>query len=186
LGDKLEKRHRLTMSWSYEKEEQWINELSRQGLHFKKARMISSFFTRDESVRYTYRLDYQTGQTNGGAKFQEYLDLYQDAGWEYVSSYGSTWHYFRKEWQPGEEPRLYTDRESLMMLYKRLQRVMGVMLFLNLFIMILNMVNLNAFFTERLWTIGIPLMILYLALFGVLGYGCWRMQQKVNQLKLHR
>jgi hypothetical protein len=184
LSEKLVKRHRLIMAWNYEKGEQWMNELSSQGLHFKKGGLISSSFVRDESVRYTYRMDYQTGQSRENGKFQEYLDLYQDAGWEYVSSFGLTWHYFRREWQPGEEPQLYTDRESLIMLYKRLLGVISAMLFVNLFIMILNMVNLNTFFTEGLWTIGIPLMILYLGLFALLGYGCWKIKKKVNNLKL--
>lgn len=153
-------------------------------MHFKKAGTISSFFTQDKSVRYTYRMDYQTGQTLGSAKFREYIDLYQDAGWEYVSSYGSLWHYFRREWQPGEEPELYTDRESFIQLYKRIQGVMAIMLLVNLVIMLANMINLRTFFKEGLWTIGIPLTILYLFLFAVLGYGCWRMQKKVNALKL--
>ncbi|NIK69454.1 DUF2812 domain-containing protein [Paenibacillus sp. BK720] len=185
MSDKLIKRNRLTMSWNYEKEEQWLNDMSRDGQHFKKASMLSSFFTKDESVRYTYRLDYQTGQRLGSGKFQEYIDLYRDAGWEYVSSYGSLWHYFRREWQPGEEPRLYTDRDSLIHLYKRMQRVMAIMMLVNLVIMLANMVNLRNFLSgDRFWTIGLPVMVLYLFLFGVLGYGCWRMQKKVNALKL--
>ncbi|MCK9862737.1 DUF2812 domain-containing protein [Paenibacillus sp. ATY16] len=185
MSDKLIKRNRLTMSWDFEKEEKWINEMSRDGLHFKKASMASSFFAKDESVRYTYRLDYQTGQGLGSSKFQEYIDLYRDAGWEYVSSYGSLWHYFRREWQPGEEPRLYTDRDSLIQLYKRMQRVMAIMMLVNLIIMLANMVNLRNFLSgDRFWTIGLPVTVLYLLLFGVLGYGCWRMQKKVNALKL--
>ncbi|GLX70328.1 DUF2812 domain-containing protein [Paenibacillus glycanilyticus] len=185
MDDKLIKRRRLIMSWNYEKEEQWLNDLSREGLHFKKAgKFSSSFFARDESVRYTYRLDYQTGQARGSAKFQEYVDLYQGAGWEYVSSYGSLWHYFRREWQPGEEPQLYTDRESLIQFYKRLQRVMGIMLLANLVLMLTNMINLRSFFTDRLWAVGVPLIVLYLCLFAVLGYGLWRMQKKVKGLKL--
>jgi hypothetical protein len=56
-----------------------------------------------------------------GGKLQEYIDLYADAGWEYVSAFGGTWHYYRREWHEGEEPRLYTDRESLITHYKRIQ-----------------------------------------------------------------
>ncbi|MCM3629627.1 DUF2812 domain-containing protein [Paenibacillus glycanilyticus] len=183
MNEQLEKRHRLVMAWNYEKGEQWLNELSGQGLHFKKGGLISNSFVRDESVRYTYRMDYQMGKE--GEKLQEYLDLYQDAGWEYVSSFGLTWHYFRKEWQPGEEPQLYTDRESLVMLYKRLQQVFSIMMVVNLILMFVNIINLNTFFTEGLWTLGIPLLILYLSLFALLGFGCWKIQQKVKKLKLH-
>lgn len=57
----MEKRTRITLSWNYEKEEQWLNEMSEQGLHLTKAGAIRSTFTRDPSVRYTYGLDYQHG-----------------------------------------------------------------------------------------------------------------------------
>jgi hypothetical protein len=120
MANREETRYRVSTSWNYDKEELWINELSAQGLHFKKASLIRSAFIRDESVRYTYRLDFQQGLAPGG-KLQEYIDLYADAGWEYVSAFGGTWHYYRREWHEGEEPRLYTDRESLITHYKRIQ-----------------------------------------------------------------
>ncbi|GIP27003.1 hypothetical protein J23TS9_21330 [Paenibacillus sp. J23TS9] len=181
MGERLEKRYRLTMSWNYEKEEQWINELSEQGLHLKKAGALKSFFTNDPTTRYTYRLDYQPGLKKNHA-MQDYLDLYQDAGWEYVVSYGSAWHYFRKEFIPGEPPRLYTDRESLIAQYKKIQRVMGGVFIANIVIFSANMTNLLSRFSDRLWGIIVPVMAIYFILFVLLGFGYVKTGNKIKKL----
>lgn len=181
MKQQTEKRYRLFMSWDYEREEAWLNEMSEKGLHFQKASLLSSSFERNDSKRYTYRLDYQTG-IQKGAKFQEYIDLYQDAGWEYVSSYGSMWFYFRREWQPGEPPQLYTDRDSLVVLYKKIQRMMGIMLLVNLVVLLGNMMNLIPRLHDHRWWIVLPVLGIYMFIFGLLGYGYTRMGSKINRL----
>ena len=42
---------------------------------------------------------------------EDYLQLFRDAGWEYVGEM-SGWHYFCQQAQPGEELEIYTDAES--------------------------------------------------------------------------
>ena len=155
--------------------------MSSQGLHFKNAGAFRSIFTRDESARYSYCLDYQPERLKKG-KLQEYINLYHDAGWEYVSSYGEMWHYFRKEWQEGESPRLYTDRESLVAHYKKIQRVIGLMFCLNLSILLINMTNIFSRFSGSLWGIAIPIMMFYLLLFVLLGYGYFKLGKKIKNL----
>jgi len=169
----------MTMSWNYENEEAWLNEMSEQGFHFQKASMISSTFIRDSSIRYTYRLDYQTGSQKDG-KFQDYVHLYQDAGWEYVSSYGNMWHYFRRVWQPGEPPELYTDRDSLVAHYKKIQRMMGIMLLVSLGILLTNTGNLIRLIHYRWWLV-VPVFAIFMIIFGLLGYGYAKMGNKINQ-----
>ncbi|KHF32686.1 hypothetical protein CM49_05065 [Paenibacillus sp. P1XP2] len=73
MGEHLEKRFRFTTSWNYEKEEEWLNELSAQGLHLKKAGTFHSLFTRNPSVRYTYRLDYQRTRDGTPAGIQGFV-----------------------------------------------------------------------------------------------------------------
>ncbi|WP_141502434.1 DUF2812 domain-containing protein [Paenibacillus luteus] len=182
MGERLEKKFRLTMSWDYEKEEQWLNEMSSQGLHFKKAGFFNSSFVRNKSVRYTYGLDHQSGLTKKDGKLAEYIALYQDAGWEYVTSFGALWHYFRREWQPGEQPKLYTDVESLTTIYKNIQRVMGLMLLVNAVILIANMSNLLSHFKNALWAIMIPVSVIYVLIFALLGYGYVKMGSKIKKL----
>ncbi|MDG0809303.1 DUF2812 domain-containing protein [Cohnella rhizosphaerae] len=68
--------------------------------------------------------------------------MYRDMGWAYVSSFSGVWHYFRRPWEPGETPKLYTDRESLVEHYKKIKRVMAAMLFANLVILFANFANI--------------------------------------------
>lgn len=174
------KRYRMNMSWNYEKEEAWLNEMSEQGFQFQKAGLLNSTFVHDDSSRYTYRLDYQTGNPKD-VEFQNYIDLYQDAGWEYVSSYGSMWHYFRRVWQPGEQPKLYTDKDSLVAQYKKIQRLMGIMLLINLGILLANTANWIRLINYQ-WGFFVPVVAIYMILLGLLGYGYVKMGNKINQL----
>lgn len=176
------KRYHISMSWNYEKEEAWLNEMSEQGFHFQKAGLMKSTFVRDESSRYTYRLDYQTGNPKD-AEFQNYIALYQDAGWEYVSSYGSMWHYFRRVWQPGEQLKLYTDRDSLVAQYKKIQRLMGIMLLINLGVLLANTANLIRLFNYQ-WGVAVPVLVIYVIILGLLGYGYMKMDKKIKKLLL--
>ncbi|AZN38802.1 DUF2812 domain-containing protein [Paenibacillus albus] len=177
-----EKKYRLSMSWNYEKDEAWLSEQSRQGLQLKKVGLFSYTFTRDAAMRYTYALDFQN-RLGRGDKYEAYLELYRDAGWEHVSSYGGMWHYFRREWQPGELPRLYTDRESLVTHFQKIKRVFTVLLFANLAIMIINMLNLLSRFNDRPWSIIVPILVIYVGIFIMLGYGISAFGKKIQKLQ---
>ncbi len=137
MKQNLEKRFSLWTVWSYEGEETWINKMSEQGLHLDQAYLGWSTFRRDPAVRYTYRLDYRPDLR--GPKRTEYFNLYADAGWEHACTYGGTWHYFRRPWQPGEEQVLYTDRSSLIEHYRRIRRVVGVAALANVVIAMSNL-----------------------------------------------
>lgn len=141
MQKEYEKRWSIWTVWSYEKEEQWVNVQSKQGLHLEKAHLFTPTFRRDPSVRYTYRLDYQPDLTKR-EQLQEYLDLYADAGWEHTATIMG-WQYFRRPWAPGEEPVLYSDRSSLRQQYQRIQRLLVVLLSVNLVTGIVNLANLG-------------------------------------------
>ncbi|MBM7567596.1 DUF2812 domain-containing protein [Paenibacillus sacheonensis] len=180
MGKQVETKYRLWFSWQYEQEEKWINELSRQGLQWKRGGIIRNEFERDASVRYTYRLDYQLGLNK--EKREEYLELYRDAGWEFRGNCTPAWFYFRRAWRPEEDPQLYTDRESLVTHYKRLRSMMAVMLLINLFIMCLNGINLLPRANGHLWGIVIPVLAIYALLFLLLGTGVVKMNRKIKRI----
>ncbi|QHT58832.1 DUF2812 domain-containing protein [Paenibacillus lycopersici] len=177
-----EKRYRIWFSWQHEKEEQWINDLSRQGLQLKKAGLIHGMFERDETVRYTYRLDYQPG-LGKGEKRDDYMALYRDAGWEYAGNCGAMWFYFRKPWAPDEEQLLYSDRDSLVDYYNRIRRLMVVMLFVNLMLMSVNGINLVPRITTHLWGIVLPVLAIYAFVFALLGIGIVKLGRKIKSIQ---
>ncbi|RKP47980.1 DUF2812 domain-containing protein [Cohnella endophytica] len=178
MEPRREKRVHLFFSWNYEQEEERLNELSLQGWHFEKAGAIKGTFVQDKTIRYTYRLDYQTGLK--AEKKEEYVELYRDAGWEYVNSYGAMWHYYRRPWEPGDQPRLYSDRESLAALYMRIQKVMAVMLLVNFVILSANLMNWLRWLGEKHVGFIIPVIAIYLLVFGLLGYGVVKMGKKAK------
>lgn len=174
------------MSWDYEKEERWLNELSAQGLHLTKGGAFSSEFERDETVRYTYGLDYQGGLTKKNGKLDEYIELYRELGWEYVCTTSGIWHFFRRPWEPGETPKLYTDRESLVEHYKKIQRVMTAVLLANVVILLANSTNIFIRLDGGLrWGITVPLLAIYAILFALLGYGIAKMNRKIKETGGH-
>lgn len=103
-------------------------------------------------------------------------------GWAYVSSFSGVWHYFRRPWEPGETPKLYTDRESLVEHYKKIKRVMAAMLFANLVILFANFANIVSRLEASMrWGITVPLLAIYAILFALLGYGIVKMNKKIKE-----
>lgn len=179
---KTEKRFSLWLSWEHENEERWLDRLSSQGLHLEKAYPFYSTFARDASKRYVYRLDYQA-ELRTKEKFQDYIDLYADSGWEYTCTYAGMWHYFRRPWQPGETPELYTDRSSLKNHYQRIQRVMAGVFLLNLVVSLPNVTNFLLRNGGAAWSKAIlSIAVLQVIMLILLGYGYAKMGQKIKAI----
>ena len=82
----------------YDKEEEFLTEMSRQGWHFISFRVFVYKFEKGQPVNYTYKLDYINDKK---ADKSNYLAMYEDCGWENVFEYpvpvrGGAWEYFRK------------------------------------------------------------------------------------------
>jgi hypothetical protein len=115
MNETIVRKLRLFFSWQDEKQEAWLGEMSRQGLHLKRPGFFGSFlFVKGPVREYSYRLDY-----NRDRQSDDYIQLVRDAGWEYVGTI-SGWHYWRKEAQGGQAPELFTDPESKIQKYQRL------------------------------------------------------------------
>jgi hypothetical protein len=117
--------HRLMWFWPWQDdaEEAWLRKMSQQGWHLTKANLFGYYtFQAGEPADYVYRLDYQTPAKK---ELSNYLQLFQDAGWEHVSELAS-WHYFRKLRQQGEEPEIFTDVDSKVAKYNRLLEALSL------------------------------------------------------------
>jgi hypothetical protein len=119
------KKTRWFWPWQDEEEEAWLGKMSHKGWHMKSVQLPCVYtFGVGEPLDYTYRLDYQPADR---AKMPEYLQIFQDAGWEYIGEM-SNWRYWRKLAAPGETPEIFTDRESKLRKYNRLLAYMGFFL----------------------------------------------------------
>ena len=102
-------------AWDDEKEEQWLRAMSQRGCHLRSVWFPCYYtFEAGEPCDYVYRLDYSTDRKD----YQNYLQLFLDAGWTHLGEYGG-WQYFRTDAPPGEAPEIYTDNDSKLSKYRR-------------------------------------------------------------------
>ena len=110
------KKFRWFWAWDDEKEEAWLRAMAKEGWHFRQVEFPGRYVFAQGAFRDdVYRLDFFIDSK----KKAEYLQLFQDAGWEYAGEYGSC-QYFRKAAAPGEDPQIYTDNASKAAKYGRL------------------------------------------------------------------
>jgi hypothetical protein len=125
MNPTIRERYRWFWPWQDEKEEGWLEEMSQTGWHLKYVHLPCVYgFERGEPSRYSYRLDYMLSNKN---KFNEYLQIFQDAGWEYLGEM-SNWRYWRKTVLNDEPQEIFTDRESKIKKYQRMLIIMAFFL----------------------------------------------------------
>ena len=114
--------------WEAMKEERDLNLASKKGLQLVKCASYYWVLEKDDTVRYTYQLDFNPATRNDS----RYKEMFADMGWEYISSTFNGWHYFRKTYKEGqqlengevvESERLYTDKESIEEMENRWQSI---------------------------------------------------------------
>jgi len=65
--------------WQDQEQEAWLEEMSKQGLHFQKVNHFGKYiFEQGAPDHYAYRLDYQDSIKDE----QQYFQLFQDSGWQ--------------------------------------------------------------------------------------------------------
>lgn len=121
-------------SIDYQKEEQWLNEQSKKGLHLTKVQFPRYIFEEGIPGEYIYRNELLKGI--GNKQDKAYLEFLEDSGIEFVDKFGF-WGYFRKKAAEGPF-ELYTDASSKISYLNRILYLFGFALLLNLFAFIMN------------------------------------------------
>ncbi len=157
-------------AWEDEREEAWLGEMAQKGWHFKSVTMPGFYtFEHGEPRNDVYRLDFL-------ADFRakaDYLQLFMDAGWEYMGEMGS-WQYFRKTARDGEVPEIFSDNASKATKYRRVLLVLVVLL--PLYVNSLNLLNKQAdTFSQILTFVMFLLLVLY-------AYGIIQLGRRISQL----
>jgi len=102
-------------AWEDEKEEKWLEEMAANGWRLEKVYPYVYKFRRSEPETIVYRLDYMSSMEKN---YQEYLNLFKDAGWELLASYAG-WHYFRIKPQNDQVPEIYNSDRAKAQKYRR-------------------------------------------------------------------
>ena len=102
-------------AWEDEKEEKWLEEMAANGWRLEKVIPYFYTFRRSAPETIVYRLDYMSSTNKN---YQEYLNLFKDAGWELLASYAG-WHYFRIKPQNDQTPEIYNSDRAKAQKYRR-------------------------------------------------------------------
>lgn len=158
-------------AWDDEKEEAWLREMAQKGWHFKSVTLPGNYiFEQGEPRDDFYRLDFFTDPK---AK-ADYLQLFLDAGWNYLGEMGS-WQYFRKTAVQGEIPEIFSDNESKSKKYQR------ILLFLVVFFPVYA--NSIILMNKRQDTFSLIFTFLMFAIMILYSYSIIRLGMRVSQLK---
>lgn len=125
---------RLTLSWNYENESKWLNEMSDKGWQLEKPGLFRYTFVQGEPGKYRYDMEYLDAN---GEKRNEYFAFLEETGIEIVGQLGN-WAYYRKP-DNGKPFAIFSDTASKIAHYKR------ILLFL------LIITPLEAWFMAKSW-----------------------------------
>ena len=166
-------------SWNFDKEENWLNEMSSKGLQLCEVGYCRYVFEYGQPNDFIYRIELQKDYMND-AKSEQYSQLINDFGIEKVGEVFG-WAYFRKKaGVNGFE--LFSDVSSRISYFNRILVLLGMLLGFNLFISYLNLsiaFTGDNFFNYFNLASGIISSIVCLPV----GYGFIRITRKRNKLK---
>jgi hypothetical protein len=184
IGGNMEKttvkKFRWFWVWQDEAEESWLDNMSQKGYHLLSVSLPGFYtFLKAEPRNYVYRLDYQTFHKKDK---EEYMQLFRDAGWEYIGEM-SSWQYFRKETKPGGVTEIFTDFESKITKYKRVLTYIGFFYFI-LIILFTDLIYTGPvrWHESYPWWGSVPQAIIFLVLL-LFTYAIIRLAIRMRQLK---
>ena len=126
----------------FEQEAAWLSFMHKEGWKFISTDSLHYQFEKTEKEDWCYQMDY----LESGVAGDDYLLMYKDFGWEFVSQCDH-WCYFRKQRTEGEETdiSLFGNRESKLELCKRVVhgQFLRMLPFLLLMPSILNLLRLS-------------------------------------------
>lgn len=163
-------------AWAPEKLENWLENMEKQGwrLFNSKLALISFELVKDTPKNARYCLDYQEKFT------PEYKSIFEDAGWELISS-GMGWYIWRREYTD-VRPEIYTDADSLIARNTRLIRYLTAVFAAQIPLITINLhSNVNYMSPFML-----PLTIIYFGSIFLLAYAIFKLSKYNKKLKVER
>jgi hypothetical protein len=165
----------MTTRWRYflahedPKQEAWLEAQARRGLRLVSPGLFKFTFAQSAPSDEKYRLDFQLLR---GAARREYLDLFRDAGWEFLGQVANR-YYFRAR-PDAISPEIFSDVESRKARIRRQMQFAGMLTALLLFQLSIGVTRLIEGTSNN-----VPLITIVLAgTFACLGaWILWQMEQ---------
>ena len=91
----------------FNEEAAWLSYMHREGWKMVSTTGFSYQFEACPEEDWTYQLDFKDDDVSEA----DYLQIYADYGWEFVTRY-RRWYYFRKIHTPGDDMSIFSDNQS--------------------------------------------------------------------------
>lgn len=126
----------------FESEERFLNEMSKKGWALTQYTWCKYTFEDVPKGKYIFRIELLENPVEH-PKSQEYIRFMEETGAKLVSSY-NRWVYFRRDAAEGEFD-IYSDIDSRLKHYRRIQMFFIAVTAINLFVGLLNAVSGNTY-----------------------------------------
>ena len=103
--------------WNLEEEKAFLEERAREGLILRSVSLGSYTFEENEPQDLIYQMDFKG--LDRKISEDEYLQLYQDAGWSLAGRLGSR-YYFSRESSEAQDLDIFNDNASKAAVFKRI------------------------------------------------------------------
>jgi hypothetical protein len=113
MGKGTKYRPSMGLAFYEDKEMNMLREMAKRGWKFYAYRWLGYKFKKAEPEDLIYCVDFHKLKK---AEREQYLSLFEDAGWTHVCTAENTYHFFSA--LPGTKP-IYTDRDTLSEKYKK-------------------------------------------------------------------
>ena len=167
----------------YEQEQEYLESMHKKGWRFVKFYPPFIFvFTSCEPEEYIYQLDYNKEGLENKA---EYLKLFADCGWEYITQWMG-YSYFRKpKSRANEDEGIFCDDESRLAMIERIFKGRMIPLLAIFFLIIIPQLfvqkNLSHIpLANFLYHSYIVLLIVYIGIFIKFAVSYWRLKGRVR------
>lgn len=180
MNKKRKTSFRAYAAWNYDKEENDLNKLSREGWQLIKGGCFHSVFEKDKTVCYRNRIDFNPKILKDKSEKERYISFFEELGWEFVSVTFNGWSYFRKLYNeeiPETNYEIYSDRASYVEMLKRWIKLGTIAI---TFEIILSIIYLFQFFIYKtpVYLVGI---IIFVTISFWIKSGMNKMNEKMNE-----
>ena len=168
--------HKCFWIWEFDKEEEWLNQMSAQGWQLRDVSLFRYVFEKGEPCEYAYKLEL-LDNLPGTSKSVEYIEFIEETGIEMIGSL-MRWVYFRKK-NDGKGFEIFSDLQSKI---NHINRILAIAV-VCLGVLMVNTGNMLRLFFEKTGVeMFFVLFILTGSVFLLILYGTIRLLMKRHNL----
>lgn len=170
--------NKVFFAWDFEKEEEWLNAMSKRGSQLVDVGFCKYFFEEGTAGEYNYRIELlENLPTHQGSK--SYIRFLEESGVEHIGSY-FRWVYLRRTANDSEFD-LFSDIDSRI---KHLKRILTLLLCL--IPLEFSALGMNISTATMGSTINLICACLLILVFLVPFFGIAKLWKKIRELKKER